>query len=127
MVWLSFCRLLRLSGQFEHGEETTPVFDAGQWKQAWIIVPDSDEQIAAETEAAWDALRAQRDVRLFACDWTQLSDAPLTTDEKTAWTAYRQELRDLPENTTDPFNPVWPTPPDETSNGSVDANSTVSP
>ena len=25
-----------------------------------------------------------------------------------AQTTYRQELRDLPANTTDPANPVWP-------------------
>jgi len=28
-----------------------------------------------------------------------------------AWAAYRQALRDLPANTADPRNPVWPIPP----------------
>lgn len=55
-------------------------------------------------------LRAERDRRLRECDWTQLPDVPEPTS--TAWKPYRQALRDMPETTTDPFNPVWPmTPP----------------
>jgi len=39
-------------------------------------------------------------------------DYPHATEEvKQAWLDYRQALRDLPGNTTDPENPVWPTPP----------------
>ena len=57
---------------------------------------------------AWNNLRIERNVRLADCDWTVLSDTPTST---AAWKTYRQSLRDLPANTTDPFNPVWPTPP----------------
>ena len=28
-----------------------------------------------------------------------------------AWKTYRQALRDLPANTSDPSNPTWPTKP----------------
>ena len=28
-----------------------------------------------------------------------------------AWKTYRQALRDLPSNTSDPANPTWPTKP----------------
>ena len=66
------------------------------------------EQQAQHTAAAWRNLREHRDALLAACDWTVLSDTPTST---TAWKAYRQALRDLPANTTDPANPVWPTPP----------------
>lgn len=59
-------------------------------------------------DRAWTNLRAERDSRLTACDWTVLSDTPTST---AAWKTYRQQLRDLPANTTDPFNPIWPTPP----------------
>jgi hypothetical protein len=38
--------------------------------------------------------RTERTAKLFACDWTQLADSPLTEEEKTAWAVYRQELRD---------------------------------
>lgn len=54
------------------------------------------------------SLRAQRDRLLKESDWTMFTDAPTN---KTAWKAYRQALRDLPANTTDPLNPEWPTPP----------------
>ena len=62
-------------------------------------------------EFAWLALRAERDGRLTASDWTQIGDTELTDVEVDAWAAYRQELRDLPENTTDPAAPDWPEPP----------------
>jgi hypothetical protein len=58
-----------------------------------------------------DTVRRQRDAKLAACDWTQVADAPLTTDQVTAWKTYRQSLRDLPANTPDPANVKWSTPP----------------
>lgn len=66
------------------------------------------EITATVTESAWIRLRNDRNRLLAACDWTVLSDTPTST---AAWKTYRQALRDLPANTTDPFEPVWPTPP----------------
>lgn len=66
------------------------------------------EEIAERQEADWQALRAKRNQLLAESDWTVMSDTPTST---AAWKTYRQALRDLPANTTDPFNPVWPTPP----------------
>jgi hypothetical protein len=56
-------------------------------------------------------LRSMRDSLLTACDWTQAADSPLSDAKKAEWATYRQQLRDLPANTTDPANPTWPTPP----------------
>ena len=56
------------------------------------------------------AIRTKRNQLLTECDWTQLPDAPLTTEQKQSWAAYRQQLRDFP-STCDPYNPVWPTKP----------------
>lgn len=69
--------------------------------------------VAVEAAArALDALRAERTARLTACDWTQLPDAPLTPEQRTAWAAYRQALRDLPETYAhDPAAVVWPAMP----------------
>jgi len=58
-------------------------------------------------------LRQERDKRLAACDWTQLPNVPLPSAKKYEWETYRQTLRDLPANTEDPVNPVWPVRPDE--------------
>ena len=68
--------------------------------------PDRECYTWNPTTTQWDfdaekftqCLRAQRNTRLFACDWTQLSDADLTAQEQADWATYRQALRDLPEN-----------------------------
>ena len=75
-----------------------------------------DEQKAQEEaiEASrdyWEELRSLRNQKLTQSDWTQVSDAPFTEEQKISWQSYRQALRDLPENTEDPKNPVWPTIP----------------
>jgi hypothetical protein len=62
------------------------------------------------TEELLDVIRRKRDALLIQCDFTQLPDVPLTPETKTAWTVYRQALRDFPE-TCDVNNPVWPVPP----------------
>ncbi len=67
------------------------------------------DQPAYVLRRASDKLRADRNERLAASDWTQFSDVVL--DNKAAWATYRQALRDLPANTADPANPTWPTKP----------------
>lgn len=52
-------------------------------------------------------LRARRNQLLAETDHLALSDHVLSAE----MTAYRQALRDLPANTTDPANPVFPTKP----------------
>lgn len=79
----------------------------------WTPSPEqiiTAEQKQAEAEAgAWQTLRTERDARLARSDWTQVADAPVNAEH---WALYRQALRDLPQNTTDPFNPEWPNEPD---------------
>jgi len=73
----------------------------------------------AELQAAWDEyqaeggvqmseLREKRNLQLADTDWWAVSDRTMTDEERT----YRQALRDLPANTADPANPVWPTKPE---------------
>lgn len=59
-------------------------------------------------ETQWPVVRAQRNARLSASDWTQLPDVPLATKE--AWAAYRQALRDVTLQ-PDPFAIIWPVSP----------------
>ena len=55
-------------------------------------------------------IRTKRNALLSACDWTQLSDAP--EEKKADWAAYRQALRDLPNQPNfDPENVNWPVAP----------------
>ena len=53
-------------------------------------------------------LRLRRNQLLAETDYLGLPDLGGFSAEVTA---YRQALRDLPVNTTDPANPVWPTKP----------------
>ena len=53
-------------------------------------------------------LRSKRDRLLAETDYLGLPDLGGFSAEMTA---YRQALRDLPANTADPANPVWPTKP----------------
>lgn len=57
-----------------------------------------------------ERIRLNRDLLLKGCDWTQTTDSPLSTDQRSMWVIYRQLLRDFP-SVCDPFNPVWPEPP----------------
>ena len=59
-------------------------------------------------------VRAIRDEKIAASDWTVLPDSPLSAAEKADWAAYRQALRDFPatittETTLEEL--VWPTAP----------------
>jgi hypothetical protein len=84
----------------------------------WVSVPDDttvedtwvDNDVVKFTlpDPTMESLRLQRNILLLKSDWTQISDA---TVNKTDWATYRQQLRDLPENTPDLSNIVWPTPP----------------
>ena len=55
-----------------------------------------------------DNLRRERNRLLTETDYLGLPDLGGFTPEMAA---YRQALRDLPANTTDPANPIWPVKP----------------
>ena len=63
--------------------------------------------IEIANEQALASLRTNRNRLLAETDYLALVDRTLTDPMKT----YRQELRDLPANTPDPANPVWPVKP----------------
>ena len=72
----------------------------------------AQQDYVSEHIAAWSELRTTRNLLLTECDWTQLSDAQLTSAQVTEWQTYRQALRDLPSTTLDPTQPNWPTSPE---------------
>ncbi|MET0373944.1 MAG: tail fiber assembly protein [Rhizorhabdus sp.] len=61
-----------------------------------------------------DELRAERDARLATSDKFTVSDFPVSEEERADWMAYRQALRDLPDNQPDAtiLDVEWPVPPD---------------
>jgi len=52
-----------------------------------------------------DEARKERDALLAESDWTQVLDAPVDAE---AWVAYRQALRDVPEQSGFPGDIEWP-------------------
>tara|TARA_R100000005_G_C4828134_1_gene105951 strand:+ start:216 stop:512 length:297 start_codon:yes stop_codon:yes gene_type:complete len=58
-------------------------------------------------ERLWQDLRAERNRRLAETDYFANTDVTMPDAMRT----YRQALRDLPANTSDPSNPTWPTKP----------------
>ena len=100
----------------------------GQWFTKFIAGPvftdttddEGNVTTAADNEAAYRAkvdadagasVRATRDQKLTASDWTQMADSPLASDKKTEWATYRQSLRDLPTASGFPHTMTWPEEP----------------
>ena len=71
----------------------------------------TDAEIAKETKDKTEHVRHDRNSRLTQCDWTQVDDTPLDNVAKAKWAAYRQALRDVPDQPGFPFNVVWPEQP----------------
>ena len=75
------------------------------WKnEAWVL----------DSSRLFEAIREERQQKLYACDWTQLDDCKLSMSKKGEWAEYRQALRDVPANNssvTDVDQVSWPTQP----------------
>jgi hypothetical protein len=69
------------------------------------------QPLESTSEELWLDIRVRRAALLTACDWTQLPDVPASTSA--GWASYRQELRDIPSNFSDPADVVWPIPPSD--------------
>lgn len=100
--------------RFQQAIEGSPALEDGVWKQTWAVRDFDEAEQAMVVENGYAELRAQRDQVLrdvvdpmgSAMRWNAL-----TNDQRDAWGVYRQALLDLPQNTPDPFNVDWPTPP----------------
>lgn len=93
--------------------QVTTVYPDGR-TEVRDATPEEIAQREADIAAAsvdFSFVIAQRNALLASSDWTQLPDSPFTTEQKTAWATYRQELRDMPESFTTVDAVVWPTAP----------------
>ena len=78
-----------------------------------VAKTDDEKQSYDDTRNAetFDSLRYRRNALLTQSDWTQANDSPLSASKRAEWATYRQSLRDLPSNTSDPANATFPTEP----------------
>jgi hypothetical protein len=95
------------------GPFTEPSYDAKtevlDWDGENYFVRPYNTQ---ELEDQWNKVREQRNQLLKDSDWTQISDYDLGLENKEQWATYRQELRDLPEVQSNPFDISYPDIPE---------------
>lgn len=96
--------------------ETIHATDADYEVQYAIAVETSynGEVTVEDIPMTADEARAQRDKLLAETDWTQVLDAPIDAATREAYRAYRQALRDLPEQEGFPGTITWPEMPSVT-------------
>ena len=87
----------------------------GKWYTKFVAGPifaNADDEAAYKAKVDAQAaanVRSTRDSKLAECDWTQANDSPLKA--ASAWTTYRQALRDVPAQSGFPHTVTWPTKP----------------
>ena len=114
----------RLMTEVNHGTEEQPdiqqIFSGVSlgWSEANEELAKREayngEVTVEEIPMTAEEARTQRDKLLAATDWTQVLDAPIDTDTREEYRAYRQALRDLPEQDGFPGTITWPELPSVT-------------
>lgn len=89
--------------------EGTPTLVDGTYTQVWNQTDATQEEIDVKIQNQWEQIRVARNEILTQCDWTILSDSPVSSSIE-EWKTYRQQLRDI-TNQSNPFEVVWPTQP----------------
>ena len=100
--------------------------DDGDWEFVWessVTQPFTLSELNTKADELWAAeamakVRRMRNKLLSQSDWTQGADVP--TAIKSAWTTYRQALRDMPDDNPNATlsadgtltNVTWPTKPE---------------
>lgn len=85
--------------------------DVADFGTTWTAI--SAKMTEIDNAAPMKELRRQRDVKIAESDWMGNSDVTMSS----AWTTYRQALRDLPDGATPTWdgttlgNVTWPTEP----------------
>lgn len=92
-------------------------YDSIVWDEGDSSLRPTREEVEAKLQELIDAqplkeLREERNKRLAECDWVAIRAFTTDTPVSEEWKTYMQALRDLPANTEDPTNPIWPVPPE---------------
>ena len=107
--------------------EIPPDDETGKVSKYQVTYPYSEENLKIAKRYAYNGeytiedvpmteeeARAQRDKLLEDTDWTQVLDAPIDATTREAYRAYRQALRDIPEQEGFPESITWPELPSVT-------------
>ena len=66
------------------------------------------EKVLELDDSTWENIRKKRDYILKSTDWTV---TPGCSDDQAQWSAYRQNLRDIPQTYSKLEDISWPTKP----------------
>lgn len=94
----------------------------GKWFTKYVLGPvfTDGETTAAEQETAYKAqkdaeqaksVRQSRDAKLAESDWRVIKALESNTSQDFAWATYRQQLRDITNQTGFPWTIDWPVNP----------------
>ena len=117
-AWPKVKGLKILFGDQRNWPTNTPFFvaecdDDADLDVRGVIGPMSDEDVAREQAFENDnqaaRVRQMRNGLISGTDWTQAKDIPDSVS--TPWAAYRQALRDVPQQEGFPWNVTWPEQP----------------
>lgn len=93
----------------------TDVFSPENMDEYQLLINSGIDSDKIDTDAVatikWNEVTTRRNNLLLTVDWTQANDSPLTDEQKSAFAAYRQALRDIPQTYDDPDAVEWPQKP----------------
>lgn len=89
--------------------EDTPIYINQRWEQRWRVYQLSQTELDYKIGIEWDSVRERRALLLSESDWTQLND--IDEDIRNKWIIYRDQLRRIPQDFSNPFDVIWPTKP----------------
>ena len=90
----------------------TTVYDDGLESRLNAAFENAYQKAAArENDTLAAQVRKKRDELMDASDFRVTVDYPATDEERDEWIAYRQALRDVPEQSGFPQTIYWPKPP----------------
>ena len=83
-------------------------FDSLKAKVEAIEIIVYGEKVLELDDSTWENIRSKRDYILKSTDWTV---TPGCTVDQAQWSAYRQNLRDIPQTYSKLEDITWPTKP----------------
>ena len=83
-------------------------FDSLKAKVEAIEIIVCGEKVLELDDSTWENIRSKRDYILKSTDWTV---TPGCTVDQAQWSAYRQNLRDIPQTYSKLEDINWPTKP----------------
>jgi hypothetical protein len=118
-----------LTGRPDHIEDVLVKLHKGQWfgwsdskDKVYSNIVIHDDQYSKPSKASlesglvqaqddfdWQDVRRKRDALLIDSDYILMPDYPM--EDKSDWEAYRQELRDVPQDYDDAEDVEWPEAP----------------